>query len=449
MVWQYTLKELAVMAGAAPPAEDATFTGVSTDTRTLEPGQVFFALRGENFDGHAFAAQAFSKGAVAVVSHAPCEAGPTLAVPDPLDALQRFAAAHRRRHSLPVFALTGSCGKTTAKEMIAAVLQSKYAVVKTQGNLNNEIGCPLSLLQIDTATEAAVIEMGANHAGEIARLCELAAPTESAITMIAPAHLEGFGSEEGVAAAKAEIMEGLAGRGCFYVNADDPRCVRIGERHPGETVWFGASGDVVLRHCALGPDGEMRLDIAPVGTLRLPLLVKAHAGNVLLAVAVGLRHGIEEFEAPLRAACAAGARFRREVISGVEVLDDTYNANPASMAAALETLGSRTGNRRIAALGEMLELGERAEELHARVGACAAGNGVTHLFARGPHAYAMIAAAREAGVPHAEVIDEHDAIAEAIAAVAHPGDAVLAKGSRGMRMEQVLDCLRVRLESPA
>jgi UDP-N-acetylmuramoyl-tripeptide--D-alanyl-D-alanine ligase len=416
------------------------------DTRTQKPGDAFFALRGNRFDGNQFVAEAFKRGAsVAVASEAHSE-GPCIIADDPPEALQTFAAFHRNRYTMPLLALTGSCGKTMTKDLTAAVLETKYRVVWTKGNFNNEIGCPLSLLQIDADTEFAVIEMGANHPGEIARLCELARPTESAITLVAPAHLEGFGSIENVARAKAEIIAGLQPGGTFYLNTDDAWCVRMSELHAVPKVRFGRSGDVALRSLRTDDAGETVLDIEPIGMLRLPLVCQAHASNVLLAIAVGLRHGIEEFEEPLRAALAASTRFKVLHIGSVEVLDDTYNANPASVAAALRTLAARPGKGpRIAALGEMLELGAAAGDLHRQVGALAGGLGITHLFARGLHAADMVAAARAADLPHAEALDSHEAIAEAIRAVAQPGSVVLVKGSRGMAMERVIDALKQRL----
>jgi len=317
--------------------------------------------------------------------------------------------------------------------------------VKTPGNLNNQIGCPLSLLRIDDETEMAIIEMGANHPGEIGHLCDLARPTDSAITMIAAAHLEGFGSVDRAARSKGEIIAGLSAGGTFYVNTDDAWCVRLAQTHPGPKVRFGRSGDVALKACRADDSGDMRLEIEPVGVLRLPLVCRAHATNVLLAVAVGIEHGIEEFEGPLREAIAASPRFKLLRVGPIEVIDDSYNANPASVAAALESLAERPGHgARIAALGEMLELGKAAAALHRDVGTLAGEAGVTHLFVRGPHAGDMVAAAQAARVPHAEALDDPEAIAEAIHAVARPGDTVLVKGSRGMTMERVIEALQER-----
>ncbi|MBI5092381.1 MAG: UDP-N-acetylmuramoyl-tripeptide--D-alanyl-D-alanine ligase [Candidatus Hydrogenedentes bacterium] len=443
MGWSYTLRQLASILDVNWDGADCSFSAVSTDTRTLQPGELFFALSGERFDGNQFVPDAFARGASAAVCTSASGAGPCLVVRDALGALQSLAAYHRSRYAIPVLALTGSCGKTSTKDFAAAVLATKYTVVKTQGNLNNEIGCPRSLLQIDAETRVAVVEMGANHRGEIAQLCRVAKPTESAITLIAPSHLEGFGSIDGVAQAKAEIVEALPPNGTFYINNDDPWCVRIGERFAGDTITFGRTGDVALEDCRFDESGEMRLRIKPIGELRLPLYCRAHAHNVLLAVAVGLRHGVSEFEAPLRAAIQSGSRFKVYSLGPLSVIDDTYNANPRSMEAALQGLADRpSAGSRIAALGEMLELGADAALYHRGVGEYAGKVGVTHLFARGPHACDTIGAARSAKVPFAEAIEDHHAIAEAIHRVARPGDVLLVKGSRGMKMERVLESLR-------
>lgn len=448
MAWTYSLNELADAIGAEPVAEDPRFTSVSTDTRSLQPGAAFFALSGERFDGQAFVDQAFEQGAAVAVTRLPVSSGPHLVVDDPLAALQAFAAHHRSRLRPALFALTGSCGKTTTKEMAAALLAGKRRVVKTQGNLNNEIGCPLSLLQMDAATEVAVIEMGANHMGEIARLCEIARPTESAITLIAPAHLEGFGTVERVAEAKGEIVAALPPDGVFYVNADDPACVRLGERHPGRIVRFGRTGDVALRQCTPTSDRNgLRLEIDPIGEITLPLQSRALATNVLLAVAVALEHGVETFEEPLRAAIQASTnRFRVYRRGDVEIIDDTYNANPASMRAALEALSDRPARERHAVLGDMLELGEAAPRLHEEVGELAGRLGVDRLYVRGDYAERVAEAALRAGVKQAHVAQEHEALAALLGAALRPGDTALFKGSRGMQMERVIAALRIQGE---
>jgi UDP-N-acetylmuramyl pentapeptide synthase len=261
--------------------------------------------------------------------------------------------------------------------------------------------------------------------------------------LVAPAHLESFGTLENVAIAKAEIVEGLPRDGVFYVNVDNPWCVKAAERHSGEKVNFGSHGDVALKSAAFQEDGDTRLDIDPIGTLRLPLASAAHAVNVLIAVAVGLRHGVAEFEAPLRRVLAEPARFRVVMVDGIEIIDDTYNASPASMAAALEGLCQRPcRGARMAALGDMLELGPDSPRYHAEIGALAGRLGLRRVFALGAYASAMIESARAAGVPHAEAFPNHRDLAGAVRAVAAPGDVLLVKGSRDMRMEGVIEALR-------
>lgn len=450
MGWTYTVDELAQVIGADAPKSSASFHQVSIDTRTLEAGDVFFALSGENFDGNKFVDEAFKRGAAAAVTTAPFEGGPCLVVEDPLAALQAFARWHREHFSIPVIAITGSCGKTTSKDLLAELLATRYSVVKTPGNLNNEIGLPLSLLNIDDETEAAIVEMGANHGGEIAKLCTIAEPTEAAITMIAEAHLEGFGTVEDVAKAKAEIVAGLPDSGVFYVNADDPRCARIAESFSGHKISFGREGDVKLESCALNAHGELDLRINAIGELVLPLFATAHVPNVLLAIAIGLQHGVVSFEEPLRRACGQAARFNLFSLGPIEVIDDTYNANPASMKAALEALQDRAVEGvRIAALGDMLELGEQAETLHENLGGVAAACGIEHLYLRGDFAEAVARGARLGRIPHVEIISDHSEMAKAIASKAEQGDVLLVKGSRGMTMEKVIDGLRGELENPA
>lgn len=452
MAWSYSLHQLAAATGGTlTHGGDALFSSVSTDTRKIAPGQVFFALKGENFDGEAFIQEAFEKGAGAAVCTEAHDAGPCVVVSSGLQALKDLGAWHRGQISPRVFAITGSCGKTTTKDMVHALLSTRYAAVKTQGNLNNDIGVPLTLLSMDHAVEYAVVEMGANHVGEIRELCSLARPHESAVTLVAPAHLEGFGSIELIAAAKAEIAEGLGAEGTFYVNTDNQYTRAMAEKFPGKKIYFGSEGDVRIEHIAFDEAGEMLLDLYPVGRLRLPLPVKAHAHNVALAVAVALQNGVTEFEEPLRRAALGASRFKVVQVGGLEVLDDTYNANPASMAAALEALGIRPARgKKIAALGEMLELGEDSARLHREAGIAAGRNGVSVLFARGAHAEDMVTGALASGVKQAVVMEEHADITRAILKCAEEGDVVLLKGSRGMRMERILEGLRAaRAATPA
>ena len=455
----YTVNELAAILSIAEPGESRRFDGVSIDTRTIEAGQVFFALKGEHHDGHRFVGEAFARGAVAAVvldseARELRNAGPCVAVADTIKALQRFARHHRSTFDIPLIAITGSAGKTSTKDLMAGLLASKYRVMKTQENLNNEIGCPLSLLQLDSKVDVAVVEMGANHIGEIGALCELARPSEAAITLIAASHLEGFGSLEGVAAAKGEIVESLPEDGIFYVNADDANCVTIAEAYKGRKVYYGTRGaslyealDVSLEECTIVGPGEVALKVEPVGQLVLPLHSRAHVTNVLPAIAAGLEHGLSSFQDPLREACEKLSRFRVFAVRGVEIIDDTYNANPVSVNASLDALRDRpvTG-KRIAVLGDMLELGAEARRHHREVGERVAASGVEHLFARGQHACDTIDAALASGVSDARAIESHEEMAEAIREIARPGDVVLVKGSRGMTMEKVVDRLSELLE---
>ena len=446
MGWSYTLDGLAVALNAQRPGDATRFSAVSTDTRTLKEGDVYFALRGERFDGNDFVQDAFEKGAAAAVSDTQHFGGVSFVVPDALEALQQFAAFHRKQYPISLLGITGSCGKTTSKDFIAALLASKYRTLKTEGNLNNEIGAPLTLLRLDDTIEKAVIEMGANHTGEIKTICGMAKPTEGAITLIAPSHLEGFGSIEDIAKAKAELPESLDDAGVFYVNTNDAHCRAIAERLTCETVRYGDEGDVRLVSVDFDETDEMIIQIEPGGVIRLPLRARAHAINVALAVAVGLRHGIEEFEGPLRDACGNAARFKTLDIGGITVIDDSYNANPTSMAASLEALAEWPAKgKRIAALGDMLELGAESEHYHQELGRRAARLGIDTIYARGPLGRAVAEAARAEGLRDAHHENDHAAIAAAIAEGATPGDVLLLKGSRGMRMETVLTHLRERL----
>ncbi len=443
--WQYTLADLAGFVGSSIADGKSLFSSVSTDSRTLQRGQVFFALSGENFDGNKFVADAFAKGAIAAVTTQPSAAGPCIVVGNPLTALQQFAAAHRARFKGPVIAITGSVGKTTTKDLTAAVLSTRRRVSKTEGNLNNDIGVPVTLLGIGGETQAAIVEMGANHKDEIAGLCRIARPTESTITTIGEAHLEGFGSMDDIESAKGEIADALGPDGVFYVNNDDARCRRIAGRCRAKKVYVGREGDVVVRDCRFDDDGEMILTLDPVGRLKLPLTIRAHATNVAIAVAIGLQHGVTQFEPALREACHHARRFRVSQVGPLTVLDDSYNANPVSMRAALDALAERpVQGERMAALGDMLELGAESAALHAEIGRKAGAAGVKRLYIRGTFARAMADGAMGAGVPSVEVIDAHESMADAIASVAEEGDCLLVKGSRGMRMEHVIEHLRAR-----
>lgn len=438
----YTLAEASALLGLTlntDAPEDTIITGVSTDTRSLQPGDLFFALNGENFRGDDFVEEAFRKGAVAAVTDGAHHSGPVFHTTASLTALQQMAKAHREQCSARIIGITGSCGKTTAKDMIATLLSTEYLVEKTQGNLNNDIGCPLSLFRLSKATHFGIIELGANHPGEIKMLSQIAQPEEGVVTLVAPAHLEGFGSLEGVARAKSELMEALPPSGCFYVNMDDPWCRRMGKAFPGESIRFGTGGDVYLKDLHFDDAGDMVLKVHPIGTLRLPLRIRAHVSHVLLAVAVGLRHGILSFEEPLRQACRQAARFQESIFQGVQVLDDSYNANPTSMKASLEALRDYPGKRKIAIVGDMYELGDTAQSLHEDIGTFAASLSLDAFLVLGEYGPAMAARAQAEGLTEAQACTSHEEAAQWLLAHAEEGDVVLFKGSRGMQMELIFE----------
>jgi UDP-N-acetylmuramoyl-tripeptide--D-alanyl-D-alanine ligase len=458
---RFTKEELAGATGGrwlgAPPAEVA---GVSTDTRTLAPGSLFVALRGERFDAHDYLAEAAAKGAAAAVV-AEARAGdaaplPRLAVADTLAALGAVARLHRRRFRIPVVGVTGSNGKTTTREMIAAILATRGTVLKTEGNLNNEVGVPLTLFGLGPEHAAAVIEMGMSHPGEIARLAAIAEPQLGVVTLAAPAHLEGLGTVDAVADAKAELYQGLPEGGVAIANADDARMLKRAQASGRRMITFSAErgrrGDVVvLELVSQGEDG-LRF-VLGIGNrevaVHIPGLVGAHnAANAAAAAAAAIALGCtdREIASGLAAVRPVGRRLRLErLASGVQLVDDCYNANPASMSAALRTVAdlaaAQGGRRAVAVLGDMLELGAFEEEAHRSLGAEAAKAGLAALAAFGPRARATADAARAAGLEAFHTEDLAALVAWAKGSVA-PGDVLLVKGSRGMKLERLVEALR-------
>jgi UDP-N-acetylmuramoyl-tripeptide--D-alanyl-D-alanine ligase len=456
---RFTADELAAATGGRwigtpPPALE----GVSTDTRTLGPGALFVALRGERFDAHAFLGEAAAKGAAAAVVAAARADEPSplprLAVPEPLAALGAIARHHRGRHRIPVVAVTGSNGKTTTREMIAAILATRGPVLKTEGNLNNEVGVPLTLLGLAAPHEAAVIEMGMSHPGEIARLAAIALPQVGVVTLAAPAHLEGLGTVDAVADAKAELYQGLPEGGIAIANADDARILRRAQASGRRMITFSAAGGrrgdvVVVEIVSQGADG-LRF-VLGVGNrevpVHIPALVGAHnAANAAAAAAAAIALGCTDREIArgLAEVRPVGRRLRLERLpSGIQLVDDCYNANPASMSAALRTLLdlAAAGGRPVAVLGDMLELGAFEAEAHRAVGAEAARAGVRVLAAFGPRSRGAADAARAGGLDpfHTEDIE---ALVRWARATLQPSDVLLVKGSRGMKLERLVDALR-------
>lgn len=470
---EMSLAEAARAMHAAAPSVPAvaalTFQGVGTDSRALSPGGLFVALSGPRFDGHAFLAAAQARGAVAAVVAAArlaqgdqagsaAQAGlirpeglPLLAVADPRLALGALAAAWRRHFALPLVAVTGSNGKTTVKEMVAAILAPLGPVLANRGNLNNDIGLPLTLLGLGPEHRHGVVEMGANHAGEIAVLAGIARPAVAVVTCTAPAHLEGFGDLAGVRRAKAEIYAGLAPGGVAVVNAEDG-IAPLAERAAGHrwVLRFGMDAPAAAiraAECRLAPEGSEFLLVTPAGwaEVRLPIPGRHNIMNALAAAACAHALGVAPAAVAAGLAGFAGVAGRlkpRDGIAGARILDDTYNANPGSLAAGIEVLGRYPG-RHWLCLGDMGELGPESWALHAAMGRQARVAGVERLFAVGELMRGAVAAFGD-GAGHygdaqaltAAVVAELAGCQAAGPAVA--GITVLVKGSRAMRMEQVV-----------
>ncbi|HSK10727.1 MAG TPA: UDP-N-acetylmuramoyl-tripeptide--D-alanyl-D-alanine ligase [Vicinamibacterales bacterium] len=443
----------------------ARIDGFSIDSRRLRPGDLFIAIRGERFDGHAYVAAALEAGAAgAIVMEPPASLSPALlgnrillAAPDTTLALQAIARFIRRRSGARVVGVTGSAGKTTTKEMTAAFLSLRYDVVRSGGNLNNHIGLPLSLLELRHGYEVGVVELGMNHAGEISRLVAIAEPDVRVWTNVAEVHTEFFPSIEAIADAKAEVLHGATPDTVLVANADDPRVMARVEGFPGRVVTFGQSPRASVRAEEvedLGLEGTRARVVSAGGATRweLPLPGLAHLLNSLAALAVGL-----VFEVPLDGMAAAAARLapaahRGEVHrlrNGIRVLDDSYNSNPRALEGALAVLASdRVAGRKVAVLGEMLELGERSVSLHERCGRAAAASGVSWLVTVGGEpARALGRAAIAAGLSPGQV--EHAATSEEAAGKVvsgvEAGDLVLVKGSHGIGTDRVVERLRAEL----
>ncbi|MEX1120100.1 MAG: UDP-N-acetylmuramoyl-tripeptide--D-alanyl-D-alanine ligase [Terrimicrobiaceae bacterium] len=440
------LNEIAAMCGGQPPEHSGqkTVRRITKDTRTLVPGDLYLALRGENFDGNAFVNQAAAKGAAAAILDDPGAPRPpelpVILVENGLKALHRLAEAWRDRLALKVIGITGSNGKTTTKEFTSAVLSTRYRTVKTEGNLNNHVGVPLSILAAEVADGAAVWEIGMNHAGEIAPLAALVRPDVGIITNIGVAHIEFLGSREAIAKEKRALLESLRPGGVAVIPDSD------------EFSDYLAAGTVARVIRVGGPHSEIRAEDVHVTTegtsfrilaggeqvsARLPVPGLHMVSNALLAVGAGMACGLslEECAEGLEQSPIIGGRLAKKVIRGVIFLDDTYNANPDSMVAALEVLQSlKCDGKRIAVLGCMGELGRHAEEGYCRVGSHA---GADLLITVGPETLPMATAAK-GHFPEVRSFDSTEEASEFLRQVAEENDIVLVKGSRAARMETVI-----------
>lgn len=440
-----TLSRAARRLGADLRGADAEFCRVVTDTRQLQPGDLFVALKGENYDGHDFLAAAAGAGAVAALVSQPQDGGlAQIVVPDTLSALQAYAHSWRQDFDLPVVAVTGSNGKTTTKQLLAAVLAARGAVLATEGNLNNHIGLPLTLARLREEHRTAVIEMGANHPGEIALLAALARPQIGVVTQAGDAHLEGFGSRAGVAHAKGELFAALGAGGIAIINADDafaPLWTQLAGA--ASVIRFGLEAGADVTAVDIQPvDGGMRFTLrTPEGQsgVALPLAGRHNVCNALAAAATGVALGLSPEEIAQGLARASGISGRvvwKKTEGAARLIDDSYNANPTSLLAGLQLLSVQKGER-WAVLGSMAELGSDTARLHVESGRAAKALGVERLYALGPSAPHY---AEGFGVG-ARFFGSFEDLLAALRQDLHDGVVMLVKGSRSARMERVVAAL--------
>mgnify|MGYP001226949925 CR=1 FL=1 len=441
---------------------DARFDGVAIDSRTIGAAQLFVAIRGATHDGHSFIDQVVAKGVRGIIVGA--DTGETLphdrwralgvtcvAVDDTTAALGRLAAYQRGRSKIPVVAITGSNGKTTTRQMTTLVMARRFNTLSTEGNFNNEIGLPLTLFRLTDDHQAAVLELGMNHPGEMTRLGAICKPTIALITMVGPAHLEFLGSLEGVARAKGELMAQVTPDGIVALNADDPHVAALVRHTDRHCVFFGTAADAHIQARHIGDtERGVAFDLAlPGETVRIALktpgrfmvtnaLAAATAGHLVGLTAAEIKAGLEAF---------APGKGRLHVVTsprGVRVIDDTYNANPASMAAAIDTLTAlRKAQPGIIVIGDMLELGEQSELLHRQLGAKAGASGAARLYVFGPHAPVVRDGALGSGLAAEDIfVGTKEAIIADLLPRLTADHWVLVKGSRGMAMETVVAAIQ-------
>ena len=444
---ELTLQQVARALQAGDPVRNAAIRGWSIDSRTIAPGELYFALRGEVHDGHAFLEAAFEAGAAAAVAEIDGERNIT--VPDTLAALQTLAAWARVHWGGTVVGVTGSAGKTSTKDAIAHLLGTAMPVGRTMGNFNNHVGLPLSILRLPDTARTAVLEMGMNHAGEIRALAAISQPDVGVVTNVGYAHVEFFPSIEGVALAKRELIESLKPEGTAVLNADDERVASFREIHRGGTVTYGFSEGAQVR-------GEM-LDASHfrcLGTVFETQLTGRHAiSNLLAGIAVARVFGIapDKLTDAVRSLKPGKMRGERLTHNGVTILNDCYNSNPDASRAMIDVLAAEKAPRRIAVLGEMLELGSRTEPLHRDIGRYVAESGMDVLIALRGAASSMADEARQAGMSGSAAYFFEDPAegGRFLKSIAQPGDAVLFKGSRGVHVERALEAFTKEEEGAA
>ncbi len=461
-----TLAEVAMGAGAVLEAPASVSNagalvaaGCSIDSRTIAPGDLFFAVRGERHDGHDFVAAAFERGAVAsVVSRAHAASlpdavltHPLLIAEDPLAAMQLLAHHVRRQWGRHVVAITGSAGKTTTKEAVAAALGAKFRVLKSEGNLNNNFGLPLQLLRLMPEHEFAVVEMGMNHSGEIAALTRIAAPDWGVITNVGSAHIENFADgQAGIARAKFELVEALPANGVAFLNCDDEYAAQFGRDFPGRVVYFGSGpcADPQILSSVEDPGG-LHVHIRAgerEGSFTLNLLGAHNASNAVAGLAVALEAGVDLDAALAAIATLTAGDKRGQVIeiAGATILNDSYNSNPEALRSMIRTLAARpAAGRRILVAGEMLELGEHGPALHIACGRAAAEAGLDLVVAVQGNAEHLATASCAGGVP-AVFLRDAEAAGQWLRENLRSGDVVLVKGSRGVHLERAVASIAIQ-----
>lgn len=454
--------------------QDAEFNGVCIDTRKITSGCLFVCIKGERFDAHDFAQEALDKGASAVMVHKNVSlSGAFIKVEDTSKALIALGAYYRSLFDIPVVALTGSVGKTTTKEFTSLVVASKYKTIKTQGNLNNEIGLPQTLFQIDDDTQAAVIEMGMNYFGEIHRLSIATQPTMALITNVGVSHIENLGSREGILKAKLEILDGLKEGSTLIINGDNDMLATVLDNNEicskYNVIAFGIENK--FNYCAENikeENGSTSFDVIYTQSkqideidgvkvefsvskenVTIPTVGIHNVYNALAAFAVGVNLDIEPelIAEALSSYEPAGMRQRLNTVGGRVCIEDCYNASPDSMKASLGTLGNMKANKKIAVLGDMLELGDYSKQAHLSVGKMAGENSIDCVLAYGKNAEYYVQGAKENGVAHAELFNDKTELSSTLGELAKCGDAVLFKGSRGMKLEEVMDSVYKRWEN--
>jgi UDP-N-acetylmuramoyl-tripeptide--D-alanyl-D-alanine ligase len=433
--------------------------GYSIDSRSVTPGQLFFAVKGERLDGHDFVQQALEKGAVAAVVQKDVrkdqlgryqEQSRLLAVEDTLAALQTLASSVRKLWGKPLIGVTGSAGKTTTKEAIAHLLSTRFRVLKSEGNFNNHFGLPLMLLKLEPEHDLAVIEMGMSHAGEIRALATIAQPEIGVVTNVSAVHLEFFDSVDAIALAKYELIESLPANGTAVLNGDDTRVAQFGCNFKGKVLTYGMRANLDVRAENFQPQGLQgnEFDVVAGGERQhavLPLVGEHNAGNALAAVAVALDRGIKLSEAVTALATMKPAEKRGEVLrfGNITVINDCYNSNPKALEAMVDALAAMPAKRRIVVAGEMLELGAAGEEMHRRVGEHIAGKKVDMLVGVRGLAQAMVDAATSLG-SRAIFVPSPEEAGEWLKQEAREGDVILLKASRGVKLEKALEIWKAR-----